>query len=95
MNDRVTAVATVRWKCPGTQAVLWMTRLMLYEALVSPPIPPNMNRMPASSWAVTDGSLQGRARTQPIRPVPPRLRAAYSSEAITVNAVIIDGKNTE
>jgi hypothetical protein len=94
-NDRVAALATVRCRWPGTQAVLWITRLMLYEALVIPPMPPNRKRMPARSWATTEGSPHGRARIQPSSPLPPRARPAYSNDAITVNAVSIEGKKTE
>ena len=94
MNVRVTAVATVRWKCPATNSVLCTTRFTSYEAFTSPPMPPNANRIIARFWAAYDGSCHGSAPTHANRPRPPRARAPISSEAITVNAVIMLGKNT-
>ena len=95
MKESVAAEETVRWKCPGTQAVLCTTRLMLYEALIKPPMPPNMKRIPASSWAATEGSPQGSFQIQPSQPLPPRARPPISSDAVTVKSVNIEGKKTE
>src|SRR6266540_2457176 len=94
MNVSVTAVPTVRWRCPTMYAVLWTTRFMLNEALMRPPIPPPAKRIIASTCAATDGSPHGSFPNQAIQPLPPRARPPLSSDATTVKNVSRLGKNT-
>ena len=51
--------------------------------------------MPASSWPDTEGSPHGSFQIQPSRPLPPRLRPAFSSEAITEKKVATEGKKMQ
>ncbi len=87
MKVSAAALPTVRWKWAATQAVLCTTEFRVYAAFTAPPNPPTMNSSPASSTEDRVGFPQGRVRSQPNSPVPPRSRPATSSEAITVKAV--------
>src|SRR3972149_8233206 len=72
MKVRVTAVPTVRWRCPGIQAVLCTTRFTLKEALMSPPTPPKVKSSMARTCAASEGSPQGSFPNQATHPFAPR-----------------------
>ena len=94
MKVSVTAVPTVRCRWPTIHAVLWTMRFRLYEALMSPPMPPKANSSIASTCAASDGSPHGSRANQATQPRPPRARAPLSSEATTLKNVSRLGKKT-
>jgi hypothetical protein len=67
---------------------------MLYEALISPPMPPAQKVSIASSCAASEGSPHGSRPNHPNHPFPPRARPPVSSEATTLKKVSRLGKNT-